>query len=336
MSVWRILIKVFLLLVIIIIIGYGCLWYASQKIYPVDYGISFNRQHAQSLGLDWKKVYLAMLNDLQPKYIRIAASWSEVEVEPNKYDFTDVDWQMKEASDRKIKVIIVLGQKAPRWPECHVPAWVNQLSSDEYRKKLFNYLKNVVEHYKDNRALDIWQVENEPFINFQFGECQRFDKAVVSEEIGYVHLLDLNHKIIVTDSGELSTWKEASQAGDLFGTTIYRIVRTPKGMYWGYDWLPAAFYRYKAGFWGVKMENFYVSELQAEPWFSDSDPNHTPITEQEKSMNVERLKKHFAYVEKIGVSRTYLWGVEWWYWMKDKQNDDRYWQIVKEKLSGDK
>ena len=63
---------------------YATLWLFSFKKYPVEYGISFNKSHAESLGLDWQETYLAMLNDLKPKYIRISANWDEIEKNKNE------------------------------------------------------------------------------------------------------------------------------------------------------------------------------------------------------------------------------------------------------------
>ena len=59
--------------------------FASTKTYPVNFCISFNQNHAASLGLNWKDTYLALLEDLHPQYIRIAAMWSEVEKEDGKH-----------------------------------------------------------------------------------------------------------------------------------------------------------------------------------------------------------------------------------------------------------
>ena len=322
------------ILIIILVLGLflGYLWLISTKKYDVEYGISFNKQHAESLKLDWKEVYLAMLEDLKPKYIRIAATWSEVESDENQYNFSDVNWQMDMADKYGTKVVLVVGQKAPRWPECHVPEWVDGLSDEGYEKEFFDYVKHVVELYSKHPALEIWQVENEPFIKFRFGECEKFREDLVKPEIKLVKELDPNHKIIITDSGELSTWWDASRSGDLFGTTLYRIVRMPNGMVWSYGWIPPAFYRVKAEILGKNISEVFVSELQAEPWFFESDPSNTSIEEQEKTMNVSQLKKHFDYTERVGVSRAYLWGVEWWYWMKDVQGNSKYWKIVQEKM----
>lgn len=300
-----------------------------MKKHSVDFGISFNQYHAEHLGLDWKEAYETMLKDLQPKYIRIAAMWNEVERSQGQFDFYNVDWMMNKAQEYNTKVTLVIGQKAPRWPECHVPSWVNELSDDAYKKFLFTYVENTIKRYKNHDALELWQVENEPFIKFRFGECENFREDLVADEILLTKKLDDVHWVMVTDSGELSTWKKASQAGDIFGSTLYRLVRTPRGFIMSYDWLPAAFYRFKAQIMGVPLERFFIAELQAEPWFTDISPQKTPLEEQAETMNLERLKKHVDYVERIGTNRAYLWGVEWWYWMRETQGDSSYWDYIK-------
>lgn len=323
--------KTMLIILAIIIVLYGLLWLFSLKKYPVEFGVSFNKQHAEYLGLDWQKTYLAMLDELKPKYIRIAATWREVK-NGDEYNWQDVDWQINEAEKRDIRLVLVIGQKAPRWPECHVPDSVREFSDEQYEESLLDYIRQTVERYRGHKALEFWQVENEPFIGFRFGECKDFRVDLVKKEIDLVHRLDDIHWIMITDSGELSTWFKARDAGDIFGSTLYRIVRTPSGRVWTYDWLPAAFYRLKARVLGIPMERFYISELQAEPWFTDEHVGDTPIEEQEKTMNTERLEKHLDYVSRIGTSRVYLWGVEWWYWMKEKQNNTGYWDLVQKKL----
>jgi len=329
-------IMLYILVLIFILAGfYIYLWLASLKKHPVDFGISFNPQHAEYLGLDWKEAYIAMLEELKPKYIRIAAMWSSIEEEKNKYDFSNIDWMMDKAQEYNTKITLVVGQKAPRWPECYVPDWARDardIDEDTYKKVLFDYITTVVERYKNYPALELWQVENEPFIKFRFGECEGFREDLVKKEIDLVHRLDDIHWIMVTDSGELSTWRKARDAGDIFGTTLYRVIRTPGGRVWTYDWLPAASYRFKAKLMGVKLERFYVAELQAEPWFTGGNIEDTSIEIQEETMNIGRLNKHFDYVSRIGTRRAYLWGVEWWYWMKEKQDNSSYWDLVKKKL----
>lgn len=315
---------------IVLLIIYVTLWVVSNKKYSVEYGISFNQIYAaESLELDWQETYTAMLEELKPEYIRIAAMWSQIEEVDGVLDFSQVDWMMDRAAENDTKVTLVVGQKAPRWPECHVPEWSHELSDEDYKKRLLNCVGEVVARYKDHPALELWQVENEPFIKFRFGECAGFQEDATYDEIELVKKMDPNHKIIITDSGELSTWWKASRAGDLFGTTLYRIVRRPKGQIFTYDWLPPAFYRCKAKLLGRSLDEVFVSELQAEPWFNKSAVLDTPIEEQNQTMNAERLRLHMDYVERIGVPRAYLWGVEWWYWMKQEKGQNEYWDIAK-------
>ncbi|MFH1286305.1 MAG: endo-1,4-beta-xylanase [Candidatus Magasanikbacteria bacterium] len=310
---------------------YGVLWAASSKTYPIEYGISFNQNHAADLGLNWKVVYEDMLRELKPKYVRIAAMWNDVEAVKGQFDFSNVDWMMDKAGEYDAKIVLVVGQKAPRWPECHVPKWLDpgQLESQNH---LVSYVKKVVEQYKDHKALEIWQIENEPFIRFRFGECKNFNSDVVAAEVELVRDLDPDHKVLITDSGELSTWRKASKTGDLFGTTMYRIIRRPNGKIFRYDWLPAAAYRWKAKLWGNDLKDVMIAELQAEPWFTGGTPTSTPVAIQEETMNPEQLQKHLEYATKTGFSRAYLWGVEWWYYMKEVHGDARYWNAIKEVL----
>jgi len=327
----KVIIVTSVLIFVLLLVAYIILWASSRKTYEVDFGVSFNQVHAESLGLDWRVVYQEMLTDLKPKYVRVAAMWSDVEAVKGEYDFSNVDFMMNMAAANNAKVVLVVGQKAPRWPECHVPGWLDY-GQIEARQHLLTYVEKTIMRYRSHAALELWQVENEPFIQFKFGECENYDTLAVHEEIKLVRDLDPDHSIIVTDSGELSTWRKASRAGDFFGTTLYRIVQDGKGRTFSYDWLPPAFYRWKAQRWGSNLDRFYVSELQAEPWFTGSDPTNTPIEQQEKTMNPERLQKHFDYVERTGTSRAYLWGVEWWYYMMEQQGDDRYWEAVKRKM----
>ncbi len=321
--------KYFFIIIAILVIIYAGLWVASMKRYPMEYGISFNQEHATSLGLDWKDVYADMLEELKPKYIRISAMWSEIEKTRGVNDFDDIDWMMDLAAKHNTKVILVVGQKAPRWPECHIPGWLNK-DDEKAKEYLLSYVRDVVERYRQHPALEIWQVENEPFIRFLFGECGQFNEKFVLDEINLVGELDLVHPIIITDSGELSSWREAIKIGDYFGTTLYRTVGKPGGGRYSYNWLPPSVYRYKAMFWGQDLNKMFISELQAEPWFTTSNPDNTPLEIQEQTMNPDKLKENFNYAERVGVKRAYLWGVEWWYWAKEARGDSRYWDMVKE------
>src|SRR3989338_3207887 len=313
--------RMILELIILLLLGsYGVLYVLSAKKYPIEYGVSFNAVHAAWMGLSWKEAYRAILEELKPRFVRISVAWDAVEKNRNQFNLSDVDWQMEEAMKHGAKVMLVIGQKTPRWPECRVPEWAASLPAEEFKEEFLAYIRYVVSRYEKHSALEFWQVENEPFILFGFGECGQFRRELVEETIALVKELDPNHKIVVTDSGELGTWLRAPRAGDLFGTTIYRIVRTPGGRIIKHDWIPAAMYRMKAQALRLNREDIFISELQAEPWFVSSTPMTASIEEQEKTMNPERLKKHLEYASHTGFPRAYLWGAEWWYWMRSEEH----------------
>jgi hypothetical protein len=326
-------VKIIIWVILFFLLIFILLWAFSFKRYNVDFGISFSKEYTQSLGLDWKETYDAIFRDLRPHYIRLAIPWSMVERESNQFNFDDIDYQINVANQNNTKVVLTIGQKVPRWPECYIPEWAETISQEDRDKELLSYIRNTVERYKGYSNLEYWQVENEPYIPFNFGECKIFNQSVVIDEVNLVHTLDPTRKIIVTDSGELSSWHKASIAGDIFGTTLYRTVQNPLGFTIRYVLLPPAFYTFRARLWDNSYDNFFVSELQAEPWFTNSNPTNTPVTIQEKTGSLKQIEKNIEYSHYVGASRVYLWGVEWWYYMMEKQNDPSYWDMIMRTLA---
>ena len=311
-----------ILLIIIVVIGLGVLLLSlkmknfkrQQK--NMIYGVSFNSEYAQYLGLDAKKVFTKILDEWNFRHIRLSAQWDLIEQTKGKYDWQDLDWMMNAIKSRNAKVVLALGNKTPRWPECHNPSWVSG-SVEEKKIELENFIKTVVERYKNHSALEIWQVENDPFL--KFGNCDKVSVKDLRDEIDLVKKLDPTHPIITTDSGELSSWRKAASASDLFGTTLYRVVWNKYLGYLSYDWLmPAFVYRVKLWFNNRDINTAYITELQAEPWIPDNSLMETPLDEQYKSISLERLKKNIEFADKTGMPRAYLWGGEWWYWLESK------------------
>ena len=288
-----------------------------SKINPMIYGVSFSPEYAGYLKLDPQKVFDTILNEWKFKYIRLSAQWNKLEKKQGEFDFSELDWQMDGATKSGAHVVMALGQKTPRWPECHLPEWVNNLSDEDYRLALENYMAKVVGRYKNNPALEIWQVENEPFLAFG-KNCPKFNIGLLSEEIALVKALDSFHPTLVSDSGELSTWRKTANVADLFGTTMYRVVWSKYIGYWSYRFLPPIFYRLKLFLNSRPIEQAFVMELQGEPWIPDKDIFDVPLEEQYKSMSLERLKKNVTYAAKVGMPRGYLWGAEWWFWLKER------------------
>ncbi|MFH1099159.1 MAG: beta-galactosidase [Candidatus Uhrbacteria bacterium] len=311
--------------------GYALLFVVPSVQRSQSLGIQFSTAHARWLGLDWQKTYIALLDDLGVRSFRLGAYWNDLSIPGTAlYNFDDLDWMLAEAQRRGATVILAVGRRLPRWPECHVPDWVRALPEQGQREALLEYERAVVERYRDHPALRVWQVENEPLLSL-FGECPPPDRALLEREVALVRSLDRQHPILITDSGELSMWMRTSAIGDLLGTTMYRVVWNPIVGYWSYDHIvPPAFYRLKAWLAGVPAERMIVSELQAEPWVPRGDILSVSLAEQRQSMDAERLRRNVTFARATGFSEAYLWGAEYWYWLKEKQGDSSLWEAARD------
>jgi hypothetical protein len=338
MHIFKKILKIFawivlaLIILAVLFLGYFNLP-TSKKNTAAQLGITFSHRYAQDIGLNWQETFLALLDDLQVKKIRIPIYWDQVEKEEGKYDYAAVDWQLDEAAKRNAEIILVIGQKVPRWPECFIPAWAN--SDDQKRKsRLLQFVSHSVERYKNRQEVKFWQVENEPFLNF--GICPTLDANLLDAEIAVVRAQDESRKIIVTDSGELSLWVSASKRADVFGTTMYRYIWNQKVGYYNYPIGPR-FFHFKS--WLAKtfagQKNIITIELQGEPWVSGWTVN-APLETQLSSMNAERLKGNIEFAKEAGFPEIYLWGAEWWYWLKVKQNYPQIWDTAKSEFAKNK
>lgn len=289
-------------------------------------GVTFSMRYANDIGIDWRAAYLATMDDLGAKKIRIPIYWDLVEPREGEYDFSDLDWQMSEAQKRQAEIILVVGQKVPRWPECFIPEY---LKNDDAKRKdeLIKFIDVAVARYRNNSAVKFWQVENEPFL--KFGECPSLDIDLLDREIATVRAADPTRKIIVTDSGELSLWMQAEKRADVFGTTMYRTIYSAKYGFYTYPIGPRFFqFKYWMNRLLIGQKNAIVIELQAEPWIAGWTTNQ-PLEKQFVSMNAERLKENVSFAKEVGFPEIYLWGVEWWYWLKVGQNHPEVWDTAK-------
>lgn len=322
---------IFLLLIVFCYLFVG--WAPVAK--NMTWGVDFSQMQAESLKLNWKETYLALINDLGTKNIKLHTQWDWVEGKKDNYYFDDIDWQIKTAEKNNVKIIYVVGMKTGRWPECHMPTWASSLSQKDQQAELLQYISEVVQRYKGSSAIINWQVENEPLFNF--GECPAWyyqNTEFLKKEVDLVKSLDPSRQIIVSDSGELSTWIPAANIGDILGTTMYRkawvnlstfgLKFAIPGFYSAYPF-PPVFYSRKAeiikSLFGKKV---ICIELQAEPWAQVPFSN-VSLQEQAKTMNLQQFKDNVEYAKETGFDTFYLWGSEWWYWMKTVNDQPEIW-----------
>jgi drug/metabolite transporter (DMT)-like permease len=319
----------------IILIGLGLVMLAYSQIptnQKITLGLTYSPRYAEELKLDPKKTYSQMLEDLKIDTLRFPVYWDDVEATKGHYDFSETDFYLDEAQKRNLKVVLVVGLKQPRWPECFVPNWARRLTPPERADRVLKLVQKEVEHFKNYPNIVAWQVENEPFL--WFGQCDspKERERILPEEIEIVKSVD-PRPILVTDSGELTTWRKALPQAEWFGTTLYRSVWNP--IFGSVEYpIPPFFYSFK-GFI-VKtltqspVQKFVIAELQAEPWATArSHITEVPLEEQIKLFPPQKLKKNVSYAKDTKFSEIYLWGVEWWYWM-GKNGHPEYIQAAQE------
>ncbi len=330
----KILATIFIFLGIFLL---GIINYAKNI--PVDaqrnitWGISYSAKFSRQLGLDWQENYEAILNELNPEKIRLVIYWDQTEKERGEFNFSETDWLLDKAREYKTPVILTLGMKVPRWPECHLPEWAEEMPAEEKEEFLRYYLKAVVSRYKNNPIIEMWQVENEPFLSF--GECPDRNKDFLEKEIALIKSINPERPVVTTDGGEFGLWYKAARNGDVFGTTMYRKVHI-KALGWFFENveypLGPEYFRLKEKVVRFLINDFtkkfIVIELQAEPWsqFSLQEISHE---EQLSLFDFNYFKETIEYAEEAGFNEYYFWGAEWWYNLKQNDNDGRFWDYAK-------
>ena len=333
----KLLIK-FLTAAIFVLVGLyllGTLYASFIPPHQMIFGVSFSPRYAAELGLDPKITFQDILTNLKVKNIRLSAYWDEIEPKENQFDFANLDYYVNQATKANAQVILVIGHKVPRWPECFAPNWVYHQTPNNYdrlRTLQLNMLTETIKHFNNNSTIKAFQLENEPLLDF--GICPLGDREFLKKEVDLVRFLT-KKPIILSDSGELRSWVTSMKLSDIFGTTLYRTVRTPFNFDFTYPF-PPIFYSLKStlvrNLFAPQNQKTIIIELQAEPWLLKGIAQ-TPIEEQIKIFKLQDLQNNIEFAEKTGFGQAYLWGVEWWYFMA-KSGHPEYLEYIK-KLSLD-
>lgn len=306
------------------------LWYnARHTDEPRTYGVTFIADYARYFDLDPKETMLALRDDLGFKRFRLVSYWKNIEPENGQYDFSELDWQLKQVEEVGGEVSLAIGLRQPRWPECHFPNWVDHKNKAEWYPELKQYMKKVVERYKDSKVITSYQLENEHFLSV-FGECTDFSRERLEEEFALVKSIDPDTPVILSLANNYFGVPFRSPQPDQYGVSVYKRVYdyTVTKNYLEYPF-PAWYYGGRAGMSELLTgKDSMLHELQAEPW-APVPLIEASIEEQSKSMDAERLAERIEYAKGTGFRDIDLWGGEWWYWRLKKFNDPSIWNTIK-------
>ncbi|PID32003.1 hypothetical protein CR970_02775 [Candidatus Saccharibacteria bacterium] len=317
---------------------YGiALWYQhSLRDQPLRYGMTFIPRYARQLGVDPQQTLDAMIYDLGLRQFRLVSYWNIHEAQQNVYDFSELDWQFEKINRAGGKVSLAIGLRQPRWPECHMPTWAERMTKPQWSAALKTYIRQVVERYKDNPALESYQLENEYFMKV-FGDCPDHTRERLVDEFSLVKALDPKHPVIVSRSNNWVGVPLYAPLPDVVGISVYKRVwdTTITKRYFEYP-LPPWFYASLGGIGKILTDrDLIIHELQSEAWlppdgFSMNNPSDIP--EQNKSLDAKRLRERLTYARDTGLREIYLWGGEWWYWRKTVAKDPTLWNAARQEL----
>ncbi len=328
-------------LVVFVILAVGGMyglaqWYINKhKDTPLAVGATFIPNYARYYDLDPKETLDAMISDLGVKRLRLVSYWSDIEKDRGLYNFDELDWQFKMAEENDVQVSLALGLRQPRWPECHMPSWAQEIPGHGWYQPLEDFIAAVVERYKDSPALHSYQLENEFFLK-AFGICYDFNRDRLISEYNLVKKLDPATPVVVSMSNNAIGTPIGDPTPDIWAISVYKRVwdKNITHRYFEYP-IPAWYYAFRAGWTEItRGRDVFMHELQTEAWTPDTfgGTKETPLDEQYKSLDPKRLKDRIRYGEATGMRTMDLWGVEWWYWRKTKHNDPALWDTAKEEL----
>jgi hypothetical protein len=327
------------LAVVLLGIMYGIAqWYIhTERSQPLEQGVTFVPDYAWGLGVSPEQTMDA-LNSIGVRNYRLVSYWSDYERAPGHYDFSQLDWQFKKAEQVHAKVILTLGLRQPRWPECHMPDWARQLPPEQWHAKLADYITAVIERYKDSPALGSYQLENEFFLK-GFGICEQIPGSMTRErlvnEYNLVKKLDPSRQVIIPRSQNALGYPLGQPQPDEFSISIYKRVWDANfsKRYLEYPF-PAWYYAFLAG--SQKMitgKDMMIAELQAEAWPPNGQTiTETSLAEQNKSIDAKRLEARFEFGHNTGMRQIYLWGAEYWYYRMVVLHDPSLWNVAEKEF----
>lgn len=303
---------IFLLFVFVIAV-FASLQANRQQVTPVTYGATFSSAYAESLGLNWRDAYVDTLNTLPLKRLRIPIYWSDLQPTVETFNWEELDWMVDQAEAREISLVLVVGRKVPRWPECYVPDWAEHISADEQGQRVLEEIEAIVRRYDHRQIVERYQIENEPF--YYFGDCPVPNAKLFDDEVALVRRLS-DKPIQLTTSGENEFWIDVALPADILGVSLYRVT-------WdkiiGYSVYPvsADYYATKAAAVTSLADDVVVSELQAEPWLTMPIEQQTPA-ELAPQFTAEELLANVDFAKAAGFTEVNFWGIEYWYWMRQQ------------------
>jgi hypothetical protein len=296
---------------------------------PLQFGVSFSIKQCRNFQLDPGETLEWLLKDAGFRRFRLMSYWNEHEKQPNKFDFTELDKQIRLIAKYKGQITLCLGVRQPRWPENHWPDWAWEAEKDSRSAALLLFIEKVVKRYRSKKCITSWQLENEALLT-DFGERAEVDRERLEQEYMLIKQLDPDRRIIMTTS---TSWGIPIHAPipDVVGFSFYHTLYRDSGYHHSlfYPWVHRL---RKSLIYLLHQKPVFIHELQLEPW-GPTAIWKMPVSEQDKSMDRQAIARNVALARKIKAPPIDLWGGEWWYWRLKKHDDPTIWAAVRQAIT---
>jgi len=331
-----------------------------DSVFAPAYGISYSFEQAGWYGLDPRKDYEKLLDEIKPKWVRLSFFWDQmVNGETGEFNknFDDLRFGIEEAKKRDIGVIVALGAKTPYFPEYHWPKKVS--SKVKFGEKItinhpvagdiLEIDRRVVDELSNNDNIIYWQVENEPLLPNVNNWL--LDPGLIAAEVEVVREADpkgrhiiLNHpaggafdrdwqKLLpILEKGDVLATNAyfKTQGAELLAFKIFRFefhIPWPKFLVWPVQSWPILSPNYDSMKTKVEREGkrFWIMEMQAEPYvrtIEDARKATFSFKASDINLGYDFLKSY--EIESVG-----FWGVHFWQY-REKAGDKSWFEIVKQ------
>jgi len=292
-----------------------------------------------------------LLAGLGARYVRISVEWSQVEPSQGQYDFSLIDALLASAQRRDARVLLTVGVKGQRHPEYYIPQWVLDVSSlkkgqpvsdDPFlRAQALAMVDAVVSHVAGSPAIDSWSADNEPYVASSRANGWTLGEDFVQEEARIIRAGDPDHRPVVINHAQHFVfdrrWQVALADSDILGTSIYPFRRYDVA---GRELVIPILelgplqtnYAAQARAARAAGRDFWITEMQAEPWRNDDVRLISP-TNPADDLTPAHFRDNIAYARRTGASRVYLWGAEWWLYQRDHFGDNTWWDLAHSAIS---
>lgn len=339
-------------------------WPHAEPLGDPEFGVNFACNYAEYLLLEepgepylpddrpgraeWCAGTLGRLHDeLGFEHVRISVEWSAVEPREGVFDFATLDALLAEAEGRGIGVLLTVGMKAQRHPEYYIPAWLldrteipaHGVPSDnpDVRAAALRMARAVFEHVRGSPAIEAWGAENEPYIPSKRANWWVLGRDYVQELLSMLRE-DPDGRPIVINQGQHhlfdrfeAQWRSAIEDADVVAVSLYP--------FRNFDVLGRRLvvpivelgpfvpnYAYQAREAHNAGDDYWITEMQAEPWAVRDARLYTPA-DPSPNLTPAKLERNIDYARRSGASRVYLWGAEWWLMQADRYGDNAWLEL---------